>query len=150
MLNLTQNGDIYCIYLFESLWKWLIVLYHFIILPNVSVQISSKNCNTKKKKVGCWNILNKKYARLLLKINFALFFLIFCKNIVCLDIVGQCPFKLYNNIITFFLTSFLKITSLILFVFLLSLPPLPHVKTESTLCFSYNNIITSTLEDRCS
>ena len=52
MLNLTQNGDIPCIYLFESLWNWLIVLFYIIILLNISVQISSEKYNTKKKKEG--------------------------------------------------------------------------------------------------
>ena len=52
MLNLSHNGDIHCIYLFKSLWKWFIVLYYFIILLNISVQISSEKWNTKKKKGG--------------------------------------------------------------------------------------------------
>ena len=52
MLNLTQNGDIHCIYLFESLWKWLIVLYYYIILPNISVQNFLEKCNTKEKRGG--------------------------------------------------------------------------------------------------
>ena len=52
MLDLTQNGDIPCTYLFESLWNWLIVLFYIIILLNISVQISSEKYNTKKKKRG--------------------------------------------------------------------------------------------------
>ena len=52
MLNLTQNGDIPCIYLFESLWNWLIVLFYIIILLNISVQISSEKYNTENKKEG--------------------------------------------------------------------------------------------------
>ena len=52
MLNLTQNGDIPCIYLFQNLWNWLIVLFHIIILLNISIQISSEKYNTKIKKRG--------------------------------------------------------------------------------------------------
>ena len=52
MLNLTQNRDIHCRYLFQSLWKCLIVLYFFIILLNISVHISSEKCNIEKKRRG--------------------------------------------------------------------------------------------------
>ena len=52
MLNLTQTGDIHCIYLFESLWEWFIVLIYLIILPNISDQISFEKLNTKKKRGG--------------------------------------------------------------------------------------------------
>ena len=48
MLNL----NIHCINLFESQWKWFIVLGYFIILLNTSVQISSKKCDTKKERGG--------------------------------------------------------------------------------------------------
>ena len=41
MLNLTQNRDIHCIYLFKNLWKSLTVWYYFIILFKISVHWSS-------------------------------------------------------------------------------------------------------------
>ena len=39
-------------YLFESLWNWLIVLFYIIILLNISVQIFSEKYNTKENKAG--------------------------------------------------------------------------------------------------
>ena len=47
---MTQNGDIYCMYLFESHGKWLIVMFYVIISLNISVQTFSEKYNTKKKR----------------------------------------------------------------------------------------------------
>ena len=46
--------EIFMAYMFESQWKWFIVLCYFIILLNVSVQIFSEKCKTKEKRGGRW------------------------------------------------------------------------------------------------